>query len=96
MWKVQFRIFRFAFVMRYWILSKWLLLLIITVLVNPGLLKDNLPGPSNAECLNSRTRRTVAVCKKCNSKAYSEVREMIYYRNRQVKLIDNLLKVLMF
>ena len=80
---------------RYWLLSKWLLLFILTVLVNPGLLQD-LAGPSNEDCLNSRTRRTVASCRECNFKAYSEVREMIYYRNRQVKLIDNLLKVLMF
>ena len=70
---------RFTFVMgKYWLLSKWLLLFILTILVNPGLLKNDMPGPSNEECLNSRTRRTVAVCKNCNFKAYTEVRESIY------------------
>ena len=63
--------------MGYRILTKWLLLLILTVLVNPGLLKD-MPGPSNEECLNSRTRRKVALCKNCNFKAHTEVRESIY------------------
>ena len=64
--------------MRRYCVYKWLLLFILTILVNPGLLQDNLPGPSNRDSLNSRTRRLVAVCKKCNFKACTEVRESIY------------------
>ena len=84
---VLFNILRFALVMGRLIFRKSLIFFILTVLVNPGLLQDNLPGPSNEDSLNYSTRRTVARCTNCEFRAYTEVRESIYLRNRQVKVI---------
>ena len=61
-----------------WLLCKWLVLVIFTVLVNPGLLGDNPgAGPSNEQNLQCRKRRLVATCDKCNFKAKTKVSDFI-------------------
>ena len=62
-----------------WLLSKGLVVFVLTVLVTPGLLEDNPgAGPSNEEELKCRKKRLIAICKKCDFRTQTEVR--IFYR----------------
>ena len=61
-----------------WLLSKGLVVFVLTVLVTPGLLEDNPgAGPSNEDELKCRKKRLIAICKKCDFRAQTEVR--IFY-----------------
>jgi hypothetical protein len=60
-----------------WLLSKWLAVFILTVLVTPGLLDENPgAGPSNEEEMKYRKRRLIALCKKCDFRAQTQVKQL--------------------